>query len=287
MLQFVARTILVIALLWVVGAFLGMIHPLGDSLAVFVIYAAAVGLAATLITWRWWPARGAAVLFALVLIARAAVGVDWSPVQTPSFIVYQKNLYYLEADRSAFIEDVMASDADFVTLQEVSPVNLPVMTGLLGHYPHQKFCGIGIAVLSRWPLEERQCRLDVGFLDVSAETPQGPVRVIALHLHWPFPLEQASDIDQILARLAPPDGRPTIVGGDFNMQPWGYSVRRLAAATGVSWIGHAERTYEVFGLPLMIDHVLAGPNARGDITVRPRLGSDHFGILARIAFTDP
>lgn len=291
MLQRIVRSILVFALFWVIGAFLGMVHPLGDSLAVFVIYAAMIGLIACLLSWRWWLARGASVLFGMVLIARAAVGFDWSPVEQTSFVVYQKNLYYLEADRGPFIEDVIGSGADFVTLQEVSRVNLPVMSVLAEVYPYQHGCsgetGRGTSILSRWPMETGRCLDDVGFVEVVANTPNGPVRVIALHLHWPYPVEQASDVDKILARLAPPDGTPTIVAGDFNMQPWGYSVRRLAAATDVSWIGHAERTFEVFGVPLMIDHVLAGPNARGDIDVRPRLGSDHFGILAHIAFTNP
>jgi len=42
-----------------------------------------------------------------------------------------------------------------------------------------------------------------------------------------------------------------------------------------------ERTFDLYGYPLGIDHVLA-TGGRGALDVRPQLGADHYGLLAWI-----
>jgi len=65
--------------------------------------------------------------------------------------------------------------------------------------------------------------------------------------------------------------------------PAGRSIARVEKATETQRVGHIERTYQVLGYPIAIDHVLASAGITGTIEVRPRLGSDHFGVLARVA----
>lgn len=73
-----------------------------------------------------------------------------------------------------------------------------------------------------------------------------------------------------------------ILAGDFNMVPWGYTLRQIAEASGCLQIGPVWNKVSVIVLPLPIDHILA--SGTGVSERRPRLGSDHFGLVARVFF---
>ena len=75
----------------------------------------------------------------------------------------------------------------------------------------------------------------------------------------------------------------TVVAGDFNMMPWGRSVAAIERASNPGRIGRAAWTYDLYGYPLAIDHVLA-TGGFGSLDARPNLGSDHRGLVARIDF---
>lgn len=276
------------AALWVVGAFGGTVHPLGDSLAVFVVPVALLGVLGVGLNWQWRRGRVLAAVFVPVLVLRVVLGLAPAPFENATYTLYQKNMLAYAADRSMLIADIRASRADFVTLQEVSRPNREMLAVLQVDYPFQHMCagrsGGGVAILSKHPLEPYPCGEDVfGLADAVASTPDGRVRVVAIHLRWPFPFNQAVHTDEIVAKLAPPAGMPTIVAGDFNMVPWGHSVRRIAAATDTHWQSHIERTFSIYGIPFFIDHVMVGPDAAVRIDVRPQFNSDHYGVLAQIA----
>ena len=112
-------------------------------------------------------------------------------------------------------------------------------------------------------------------------SPSGPVWAASIHLTWPWPYAQGAAVRAIAPLLEPMRGR-VVIGGEFNMVPWGYAVRALGAAAGAQRIGPMRATIRVLGLGWPIDQVLT--SGQGSTEIRPRLGSDHAGVVARIGF---
>ena len=270
-----------------IASFGGDLHPVGDSLAVFRVAMLGALLVLAVAVWRWRIAQGAIAVCAVLIGSNIAQGMPDRLDQPADLVIYQKNLLYLTRDRAGFVDDVIASDADFVTLQEVSAGNWHLLDDLRAHYPYQLPCDVsevgGVAVLSRWPVVGDACYRSRGLAAGVFDRNGLQVRVIGLHLQWPWPRRQAAHVDALMADLTALSGDVTLVGGDFNMVPSGRSVARVAAATGTRRVGHVERTFEVLGYPIAIDHVLASAGTVGTVDVRPRLGSDHFGVVARVA----
>ena len=112
------------------------------------------------------------------------------------------------------------------------------------------------------------------------QTPHGRLQVLSLHLHWPFPYGQRAQVAALSPELAAVPGA-VLVGGDFNMVPWGWPLEAIGLATRTVRAGPAWTSFRVKDwLPLSIDHVLA-PGS-GLVERRPLLGSDHHGLLARL-----
>lgn len=116
---------------WVIGAFAGALHPLGDSLAVFVVPVAMCGLIGVGLNWRWRFGRVLALVFVPVLVMRVMLAFPGAPLEDVTYTLYQKNMLFRDVNRTALIRDIRASEADFVTLQEVSQANR-VMMRVLG-----------------------------------------------------------------------------------------------------------------------------------------------------------
>ena len=276
------------------AGFLGRFHGLGDSLAVYrtalscLLLVLAILLAATGLRWpgalagsfaalalitvlsHWWPAPGQA----------AAAG--------PGVTVYQKNLWTRLATPEDMVAEILASGADVVTLQEVGRRAGPVLEGLRGAYPTQVVCPYatvgGVAVLSRFPERpgSRDCVPLSGLVSTVLETPDGPLRAAAIHLKWPWPRDQRGQVTAMLDRLGGwPE--PAVIGGDFNTVRWAWALREIARASGTRPVGPARITFRNGRLLLFvgIDHVLA-TGGQGTTELRPRAGSDHEGLRARI-----
>lgn len=283
--QAIGRGLVRLGALVLVGSFAGDLHGLGDSLAVFRPVIVIGCLAVCALVWRWRGARIVALAAALVGLWIGSVHLVYpAPDGAGDVVVYQKNLLYRPAERGPFIADVQASGADFVMLQEVSGANVPVLEALRGDYPHQLLCNghpVGaVAILSRTPLEQEDCGTLSGFARVDTVLDGREVRVYSLHLHWPWPHGQASQVADLVGDM-PKGGPLTIVAGDFNMVASGRSLARIARQTGTERVGPFVRTFDLFGYPLGIDHVLA-TGGIGALSVRPKLGSDHYGLIARI-----
>ena len=127
-----------------------------------------------------------------------------------------------------------------------------------------------------------RCEAASGMAAMQVETPDGPVWVVSLHLHWPYPMGQAAQVRSLVPQLESLSG-PVVLGGDFNMVPWSHAMRVIARATASKRIGVPQYSLPLKRLyTLPIDHVLVNRNAKPAITEkRPLLGSDHFGVLAR------
>ncbi len=265
----------------------GGLHPAGDSLSVLrpVLGAATLFLGLALGLRGWWTGR------VLALGAAASLAVfAWTrlPLDQPpgEIVVYQKNMLYRGTIGADFAADVRETGADFVTLQEVSAANLDLVDSLTDTYPYRQDCAgvpVGaVVILSRWPLSDPSCAEGGGLVTAVADRDGQEILVAATHASWPWPWSQQRFVRNILKReLSETAGRPVVIGGDFNMVPEGATLRWLAETTGTARIGHAPRTFEIRGYPIAIDHVFA-TGGQGTVELRPRLGSDHFGVLARI-----
>lgn len=273
----------VAVLLALLASYAGRLHPLGDSLAVFRP-AQAILLALLAFVFRgWWRIAVLAVALAALL------PILWlaRPVAAPetAITVYQKNLLYRRGDPSELIADFRASGADVILLQELSTANLPIPEAMRDTHPHQLICaahGVGaVAILSAFPLSDRYCREGSGYAIARVQHPAGAFTAVALHLHWPYPFGQEAQVNRIIADIAGAS-RPMIIGGDFNMVPWAGAPRRIADATDTRIAGPIRPTLFVKGYPLPIDHVLVHYQGQAAVEHRPRFGSDHHGVLARI-----
>lgn len=271
------------------GSYGGVLHPLGDSLAVFRIGIA--GVFALWVIWTPWSALVRWPLAALGIAAMAGV-LSWKmPGEaTPGAVtVYQKNLSFRRSGDEMLVADIIARRAEIVTLQEVTDRTAAVLDGLAESHPGQHRCpfaGVGgPAIASAWPVVEgsRICPAPGGMAAMQVEAPDGiRVWVVSLHLHWPWPHGQAGQRDRLLPVLAALEG-PIVLGGDFNMVPWSQTFAWVAEAVEGARVRPVAATLRARGVPLPIDHVLA-PGG-GTAEVLPTLGSDHNGLLARVHLT--
>ncbi|MDX2482774.1 MAG: endonuclease/exonuclease/phosphatase family protein [Pseudodonghicola sp.] len=277
------------ALAGVVLGYGGVLHPAGDSLAVFRVPLA--GLAGLMLLLLRRPRRR--VLLGLAVVVLALVPRFWAlvPGSAPApavLTIYQKNLLFNRPDPKPLVADILARSPDIVTLQEVSEQNRPVLEALRQEYPYQQYCDYravgGPAVLSRWPAVPGSALCAYGLSALQVETPAGPVWVVALHLRWPWPYGQAAQLDGLEPVLSALSG-PKVIGGDFNSVAWSHAVTRVARASGTRRVGREAVSFALpyGGFGVGIDHVLASGAQPGTIQVLERLGSDHRGVLAQVS----
>lgn len=275
------------------GSFAGALHGLGDSLAVFRVQ---IGLA-TLIPLVLLRALGVrrAIWVAAVLVL-AVLPPVWRQVgpqpgaqaQAAGITVYQKNMLYRLRDLAPLIADVRAVAPDILTLQEVTPANAAIVAEVGDILPTRLVCGFArvgaVAIAARWNAIEgtARCVDPHGLGMVRVEAPDGPLWLVSLHLHWPWPHGQANQVAILREELEKLDG-PVVLAGDFNMVPWAHSYRAIARASRTAGIGRAVNSFPRYGpfLPLPIDHVLGPQGMHGATALRPLLGSDHHGVVAR------
>lgn len=286
-LQIAGNLVCITCLAAVFLGYLGAWHPAGDSFAVFRVPLACLALVLLCLVRapRWLRLAGG------VLVGLALIGWAWlmvpPAVQEAPFTLYQKNLLYLPADRAPLIEDILNADPDFVTLQEVSRANRPVMQALKNVLPSQHYCPFaavgGVAVLSRYAIVpgSETCVPGGGMAAMQVQTGQGPVWIVALHLQWPWPHPQAAHVDQLLPSLRAMQG-PKLIAGDFNTVAWSHTIARIEAATGTARVAPLALTFTLPHIPMRIgiDHILAYAGGPGRMERRPLLGSDHNGLLA-------
>ncbi|MGR3759664.1 endonuclease/exonuclease/phosphatase family protein [Roseobacteraceae bacterium NS-SX3] len=269
-------------------SFGGALHPLGDSLAVFRLPLALALAVLALFLRPAWLAYGALMLAgaAVVSVVRFMTPAAADVPEATAATVYQKNLHYQPADRSSLIADIRAAQASVVTLQEVSAANRAVLDELKSDLPNQHFCPftsyVGTAVLTKWPVVEgsQTCAEAGGIAAVKAQAPGGPVWLVSMHLHWPWPYEQAEQAEDLLAVLRALKG-PMILAGDFNMVPWSHRFESFLEASRGAPAGPARTTLWAGAMPLAIDHVIA-PGG-GTAVTRPAMGSDHNGVRAQVS----
>lgn len=259
----------------------GALHPSGDSIELLSPFFAASGFLFSF-------ALSGNTRLALLTIFAIWLG-QWSyAILKPTgpageLVIYQKNKLAGNVQYDALVRDIIDSDADFVTLQELAPDSV-LLAKLRSTYPHQHVCQFsdwsGIAVLSKHPIVggTRRCSRFRSVAAVQTETMTGKVWVASVHLFWPWPYSQARNLERIEPMLAGLEG-PVILGGDLNMHPHTRVSRRVATLVGGKELRPVFPTLFVKGIPLFVDHIIA---PSGTVSRRPRLGSDHFGVLGKV-----
>lgn len=185
--------------------------------------------------------------------------------------------------------------ADVVVLEETPASHARRLRELLpgfAHFHHEETLGIGVAILSRWPLRDAQLVTRDGVsLAVRTDVDLGDrtLRLYGIHLHWPLMPEAAEYRNAQLAAFGPELAQcagACVAAGDFNVTPWSSHYRDMVEASGFrdcaagrGWLPTWTRGLPSF-LRIRIDHCLAG-GAIGvaDVRVGESVGSDHFATI--------
>ncbi|PUB13160.1 endonuclease/exonuclease/phosphatase family protein [Yoonia sediminilitoris] len=274
----------IIALVLCVGVFsgfLGRFHPLGDSLSLLRL---PLGVGCVLLVIAS-PSRSQRLVCAMAAVAAGVTTVPLFFAGAPNgdLTLYSKNVWYRNSQLDALAQDMRASGAEVITLQEVSHRNRMWLTGLADIYPHQHLCRnagwSGIAVLSKHPIRKTRCSSRRAVAAAQIARDGQAIWVVSIHLAWAYPYGHETALQSALAVLDGLTG-PVVIGGDFNVFPWASSVGALTAATATQLAGPLRPTYWLKGVPLPLDHAYS-PGG-GQVTYQPELGSDHQGVLARL-----
>lgn len=280
------RLVLLVRLLTTAILFLAVfsfIHPVGESFS--VIQFPLAGFALLLSAFRHnWVLR--LPMLVVAILALGQVGLAFrNPNPVGDITVYQKNILHLNDSTPRVVRDILDVDPEVITAQEMNVALMAAWKSELKEYPTLQFCpnkwDYGAAVLSKWPTVAGSgfCMSNGKLAGVQVERPDGPLWLVSLHLHWPWPYEQAWQVPEVVDRLNRLKG-PVILGGDFNNMPWSGAVAAIEEAARGARAGGVEATFHLSGIPLPIDNVIA-PSG-GVIEPRPEFSSDHLGIVARV-----
>jgi endonuclease/exonuclease/phosphatase (EEP) superfamily protein YafD len=296
-----------------IAGFFGEVHPAFDSLAHFRVHFAVLLVLAALpllfVRRFIWNGLLAAVFGCAAILT--VTGTSFLPglgqVQaafqpkdeiSPVYRLMQLNLRFDNPEPEKVLSLIGRVRPDVITLNEVSAMWAEKLALLASVYPHRVVCTIdnrsgGAAILSLRPFAqgtEGQC-LDGGtFATATIDLGGRFVDVGALHLHWPWPFDQAEQIDDLtplLARMA----ETAILAGDLNATPWSAASERIADAAAMTPAGPAGPTWLYRTLPEMlrfaglpIDRIFA----KGDVVVHSvntleAVGSDHLPVLVELS----
>ncbi|MDO6589747.1 MULTISPECIES: endonuclease/exonuclease/phosphatase family protein [Rhodobacterales] len=267
----------------VFAGFGGRLHPFGDSLSLLRIPLGVICVIG--LVFRMPMVLRVCVGCAAALALMTTVPMLATTRGDGTLLLYSKNLLYRNDALPALAADIIASDADVVTLQEVGQRNDVFLAMMADHYPYQHLCRFsgwsGIAVLSKTPfVADARCSIHRGVAVAQIEKDGQAVWVASVHLPWPYPYDHARSAGAATALLGQLAGA-IVVAGDFNIFPWASTTHQIRQVSGTRIAGPLRPTYDLYGLPLFLDHVYS-PGG-GHVTYRDRLGSDHLGVLAQLS----
>ncbi len=275
--------------LWLAGAALCLGYGLVFAAPSLRFALAGLGLAGVL---------AAAALIAPELMRPIRPNVDADAPHQIKLI--QFNAWDENADVEATADWVAAQQPDLVLMQEVEA---PIRHAMIRRGFHYLRGMARTAIFSRamptfapFQIPMRDWPILPGFSRATFAGAGGAYSVVSTHLDWPTSRDQASQM-AVLAEVL--DRYPTdrlILAGDFNLTPWSFTLRRFDARLRMERRDRALFSWPVRLFPkaplswplalLPIDHLYAGQAWRTVSIARgPRLGSDHYPIIVRLALT--
>ncbi|MGO4389295.1 endonuclease/exonuclease/phosphatase family protein [Microvirga sp. 2YAF29] len=214
------------------------------------------------------------------------------------------NMQGKSSDQAALRILIEKENPDVVLLSEVPRSASVLLSGLESRFPYriveEKGIPLDITLLSRWRMsrssvdrEAAQFRsvLTIGLCDPDAGT--HCFTLIGMHAAQPFAEEfiiQKRQIEIAVREAKAASSQPVVLLGDLNLTPWSRVFRGLledAALFDSGLVRGLTATWSsrspLLGLP--IDHVLVNGKFKVlDNRAGPDLGSDHFPVIADIAF---
>jgi endonuclease/exonuclease/phosphatase (EEP) superfamily protein YafD len=223
----------------------------------------------------------------------------------PPARIYFSNIWVQNDRLGEAAKSIKAAKPDVVALVEVSDMHERAASVLFEGFPYRvrtpsarNFPGGPHAVIaSRWPVTRTDHAVVDGLpaLEATVEAPDGPFRLIAVHLTrpWPFqpPRAQRRQLEALISRVRAGDPERTVVVGDFNATASGALLRDFTARTGLrpapartgDWPGLVPGPFR-----LAIENVFAGRGlALVDRTVGAPNGSDHRPLVFEVAPASP
>jgi endonuclease/exonuclease/phosphatase (EEP) superfamily protein YafD len=287
------------------------LHPGLEVAAWFagpVLTVAIAGAAASAAALRPWTA---ALYVAAGLALALALRPQWFPPHEPpaqggaGTRVYFANVW-ARNDRLADIgRSITEADADVVALIEVTETQAAGLSLILKDYEHSlsgtpspRFeGGPRTVVASKHPIAKRGATYADGLAVIEAEvrTPDGPVRLVVVHLTrpWPYddPRAQERQLTRLVERINEGGGDNVVLVGDFNATP---TSRRLTAFREQAGLQVAPAPTGTWPSPLpgplriAIDNAFVGP----ELSVVSRKigranGSDHRPVIVEVARSTP
>lgn len=266
------------------------------------VVGSAVALVVALAARRWILAGIGVVVVAAGVWTQLPLWVaDTAPSGTRITLV-QSNIKLGAGDVDAVADIVRESDADLVTLNEVTPaaaerIERSALATLMPHrYVEPGTGGVGAAILSRFPLSDTAL-LDgyaLNSLRATVALPGvGDTVVYGLHPIPPYPYDSSRwvrEMGMVRAELHGQRGARVLAGGDFNAT-WDHRQFRDLLRDGFSDAtetagGRWLPTYpadEWFGPLIGIDHVIARGLRATDVHTVDVAGSDHRALVATLA----
>ena len=275
--------------IWLLGALLAAI------LAIFVLsglgrwITAGIGIAGVL-------AAGALMAPEFTRSTGPHAGAD-APGQLR---IVQFNVWSHNDDPGRTIDWIVAQNPDIVVLEETLPSFRRAFEARTGWRSVCRDCEV--MIYSAMPMTRGYVAAapSVGPLAHAVlKDARGSFDVVAVHNAWPTDGQDQQRQEARLARVLSELPRDrTIATGDFNSTPWSFSRRNWDRAFGLvrrdravfSWpAGQITQRRIKVPFPLLpIDHVYAG-SAWATVSVErgPKLGSDHYPVVAIIAPSAP
>ena len=256
------------------------------------------------------PMRPHALLLAAVagLAAGCARTRPFEKPTGPHVRVLTYNVNWGGPGAAASGEAVRAAEADVVCLQETTPSWEPALRrALAASHPHvlSRHAGGagGQAVFSKWPVAETAWHRPPGAFFhgwfLRAETPLGPLQLLAVHLRPPCDDEgrfgvgpyfatkklRLREMQALAGRLEA--GAPTLVLGDFKEQDRGPALKWLVRRGYTDALREFDRGTKTWRwqtstltLRARLDHIFYSKALHAlEARVIPKGGSDHFPLL--------
>jgi len=246
---------------------------------------------------RWWSGTAAGIVALLLAYPpQRTVQSEITDEGEALVRVTQMNVFQPNDDHDAVIAAAIATDADVISFQEVSPTWASVLQrGLAAFYPYHRLVPqnncYGIALFSRLPF----LRVDVlplqrrSMLLAEVATSEGPLRLLSVHATSPGSyghyLERNAQLHE-LASVVNDSPMPVVLFGDLNTVSWDRAMVNLCARTGLrEHSDNTDATWPSFaGMALIpLDHILVTSELFVDgLDIFRISGSDHCGVTAVI-----
>jgi len=287
-------------------SFFNSLHPLFDSYSHFRVHLMLALLPTMLVLALFHKRKNMILFFGLVVMGSLYLYMVTEPftpkaidkTKTHTLKHIQFNLNFRNQEMDKVVEYFKNSNADVITLEEVTVAHQMKLQEMKEAYPYQAYCEFypvvgAVAILSKHPFnkENSACLKAKGLQWSQIMVNEKPINIVAIHTLWPFPHgqpEQIAEIKQIFKKMS----TPTLIAGDFNAVSWSHTVKQIEEASktkvveGMRWTIDLKKQVPLLpNFKLAIDQLLLSSEFQViNIYVEKDLGSDHLPVVATMKY---